>query len=114
MSDDVREIDGTFLQKVAIQLYTFMKMAGLKCSFRKNPKELLCFVFSVSDLTEDGTPIGFDFPLKPSVIEEVKDDPASIEEFCSVVALNTANQLFGTKIKMIMQHQPEESKIIKP
>jgi hypothetical protein len=105
--------NGTFLQKVALQLFAFMKMAGLKCNFGETPNELLSYSFSVTDLHEDGTPLGLDVKINTNAISEVEDNPASIEKFCSNITRNVGMQIFNLKVDALLQHQTKSS-IITP
>jgi hypothetical protein len=111
MSQDMVKENGTFLQKVAIQLFTFMKMSGLKCSFTETPNEILSYTFGVTDLHEDGTPVGLDVKINSQAIAEVKDEPASIEEFCSSITRNVGHQIFNIKVDVLLKHK-KENKII--
>ena len=103
----------TFTEKLAVSLFSFMRMSGMRCSFQKDPDKLFNYIFQVNDMTEDGNPFGLGFVVDVSLSEAVEDTPEAIEKFCYAMALKTQVMMVEDKMSRLLQHV-EKSKIYLP
>lgn len=103
----------TFTEKLAVSLFSFMRMSGMRCSFQKDADKLFNYIFQVNDMTEDGNPFGLGFVVDASLSEAVEDTPEAIEKFCYTMTIKTQNMMFEDKCGRLLQHA-EKSKIYLP
>lgn len=111
---DPTNSQGTFIEKVAISLFSFMRRAGLKCTFDKNKDDILSYIFEVRDMTDDGEPFGMAFNVDSKLTAELKDEtPETIEQFCHAMTIKAGTVMLEDRCGRLLEHV-EKSKLYVP
>jgi hypothetical protein len=102
-----------YIERLAVQLFAFMKQAGLKVNFQK--QDSLTFVYHIADMTEDAQGIGLTFVLDLPFLAkfEVDESEESMEKITYAITLDMGCQLFKMKCSRLLQFD-EKRKILLP
>lgn len=114
MSDEIKAEGGSLLEKIALNLWAFMKQVGMKVNFGRT--EGFGYGFEILDITEDGQVLAAKYELNLQTLSkyEIEDTPQSIEKFCYAMTLDLGNQILKTKAQRLLQHDEKQSGLIVP
>jgi hypothetical protein len=104
----------SLLEKLAVNLFSFMRQAGLKVNFGKT--DGLTYGYELCDLTEDAQILAAKYELNLGTLSkyDIQDNPESVEKFCYAVTLDLGCQIMKAKCSRLLQHDSKTSSLIIP